>query len=178
MGSIGRPGAEKRLFNLGHLTAMRAWEDIERMDFLPSLFLSFCREKRILFFFFLPCGDSEEAFLGYCFQESVGSVLEATLGILILEPFTGSACPGFALTRSSFPHPGRLSLGQEASTLTPVSPRPQALALPPRRPPSLLSSLLSPRPPSFGAPSLLDALPPSLAPSFLRALPPLGYCHL
>lgn len=99
-------------------------------DGLPLLYFSFCREKRVLFFFF-PRGDSKEAFLGYCFQESVGSVLEATLGILISEPLTGSACPGLALTRSSLQHPCSLSPGPAASRPTPVSWRPQA-----PRPPS------------------------------------------
>lgn len=101
----------------------------------------------------------------------MGSVLEATLGILILEPFTGSACPGFALTRSSLPHPGRLSPGQgglQANPSLPAASHPRPPSSAPSLPPY---SLLSLRPPSFGAPSLLDALPPFLAPSFLRALP-------
>ena len=84
----------------------------------------------------------------------MGSVLEATLGILILEPFTGSACPGFALTRSSLPHPGRLSPGQgglQANPSLPAASHPRPPSSAPSLPPY---SLLSPRPPSLGAPSL------------------------
>lgn len=48
-GAQAGPGAERRLMNLGHLTTMRAWEDTGK-DGLPLLYLSFCREKRILFY--------------------------------------------------------------------------------------------------------------------------------
>lgn len=55
MGRTGRPGAEKRLANLGHLTAMRAWK-----DGLPLFYFSFCGEKRVLFY---RAGTAKKPFL-------------------------------------------------------------------------------------------------------------------
>lgn len=144
---------------------MRAWK-----DGLPLLYFSFCRERKGYFFFFNRAGDSKEAFLGYCFQESVGSVLEANVGHTHLGA-THRQCLPWACPHPIQPPALRPSLSRLRRP--PSQPQsPGGLTLPPSLFGPLLSSLLSPCPPSFGVPSLLRALPPALAPSFLRTLPP------
>lgn len=96
-------------------------------------------------------------------------MLEATLGILILEPLTGSVCPGLALTGSSLPNSGRFSPGPGG-----LPANLSLLAASRSRPPSLLSSLLSPRPPS-SSPSFLRTLPLSMHPPSSASFAAVGF---
>lgn len=143
-----RQGKGPRI-GLGQLTAMRASGYIGTKHGL--LHLSYCREKRTLF---TARGRQRSLSWALLFPGECGIT---TLGILILAPVTGSACPGPALTRTGLPHPGlRAPLSE------------------PRRPPQQpqSSSGLAPPPSLLSAPSLPGAHPPSSAPSFLRVLPP------
>lgn len=146
-------------------------------DGLLFLFLSFCREKRILFFFLTARGQQRSLswllFPGERGISARGNVGHTHLGAIHRQRLPW-VCPHPIqppAPRPSLSRPGRPP-GQPQSPrgLTPspsfLCALPPSLlppfsassllrrALPPRCPPSLLSSLLSPRPPSLGAPSL------------------------
>lgn len=129
------------------------------------MYFSFCTEKRILFFL---TARGQQRSRSRLLLPGERGISEAMLGILILEPLTGSPCPGLALTGSSLLYPGRLSSGPEASTPNPVSWQPHSPTLPSWCPPSFLCVL----PPSACPPSSVPSLPPQPPPFSTPCLPP------